>query len=452
MSNPIDRIEITGGHLDVSLIEVGVSGPAGTGLTGPEKADIYNRLDIIEDEIALDAETGIVCPLDFGAAGDNSTNDHAAIMAAYNALPASGGVLHLAGRTYYSASAITFTAGKPITIDGGAMAEVAGVPKGGAIRFSDGSSGITFNHQSGPTLRNVGIFTSKAGALRTAGTGNGLTFNAPLVSMQNVLVSGFGNDGIHYNAGLVANGQTGNFGTFTNVMSFYNGRDGIHLEGDDSNVHQWIGANVILNRRYGIYNHTFYHNTFTGAHAYGNVAGDYYDRSNSSMWLNPYSEGGAGKFIIHDASRVGTLIMGADVANFAAPIVHLTNGTSVWSIMTEAFARNAVNDLGWTIIRNGVSLTAPRYGDPVSGTVWETVPGVVVADSATLRNRAGGQIASHWGSGTDTNMRIDAKKLGFYEALPVVKPTVSGAKGGNAALTSLVTALKNLGLITDSTS
>lgn len=43
-------------------------------------------------------------------------------------------------------------------------------------------------------------------------------------------------------------------------------------------------------------------------------------------------------------------------------------------------------------------------------------------------------------------------RSGFYGAAPVAKPTVTGAKGGNAALASLITALANLGLITDGTS
>jgi hypothetical protein len=43
------------------------------------------------------------------------------------------------------------------------------------------------------------------------------------------------------------------------------------------------------------------------------------------------------------------------------------------------------------------------------------------------------------------------RKLGFYNTTPVSKPTVSGSRGGNAALASLCTALANLGLITDST-
>lgn len=41
--------------------------------------------------------------------------------------------------------------------------------------------------------------------------------------------------------------------------------------------------------------------------------------------------------------------------------------------------------------------------------------------------------------------------LGFYGQTPVAKPTITGSKGGNAALASLLTALADLGLITDST-
>lgn len=44
-------------------------------------------------------------------------------------------------------------------------------------------------------------------------------------------------------------------------------------------------------------------------------------------------------------------------------------------------------------------------------------------------------------------------KLGFFgKNPPVVKPTVTGSKGANAALTSLMAALVALGLVTDTTS
>lgn len=42
--------------------------------------------------------------------------------------------------------------------------------------------------------------------------------------------------------------------------------------------------------------------------------------------------------------------------------------------------------------------------------------------------------------------------LGFFGTSPIAKPTVTGSRGGNAALASLITALANLGLVVDSTS
>ena len=40
--------------------------------------------------------------------------------------------------------------------------------------------------------------------------------------------------------------------------------------------------------------------------------------------------------------------------------------------------------------------------------------------------------------------------LGFFGATPVAKPDIAGAKGGNVALANLLTALANLGILTDS--
>lgn len=53
--------------------------------------------------------------------------------------------------------------------------------------------------------------------------------------------------------------------------------------------------------------------------------------------------------------------------------------------------------------------------------------------------------------GATTPLQIASGALGFFETAPVIKPTVTGSKGGNAALGSLLTALAGLGLITDST-
>ncbi len=55
------------------------------------------------------------------------------------------------------------------------------------------------------------------------------------------------------------------------------------------------------------------------------------------------------------------------------------------------------------------------------------------------------------GSGT-TQIEIDGTKIGFFTVTPITRPDVTGSRGANAALASVLTELENLGLITDSSS
>jgi hypothetical protein len=75
---------------------------------------------------------------------------------------------------------------------------------------------------------------------------------------------------------------------------------------------------------------------------------------------------------------------------------------------------------------------------------------VAIAGGATTIS--GGTIEVGIGAGEDVSVCNATGDLGFYGATRVPKQTVTGSRGGNAALASLLTALANLGLITDSTS
>lgn len=57
-----------------------------------------------------------------------------------------------------------------------------------------------------------------------------------------------------------------------------------------------------------------------------------------------------------------------------------------------------------------------------------------------------------FGAGGNVQLGSGASTIGFYGATPGAKPAVTGSKGANAALTSLLSALATLGLITDSSS
>jgi hypothetical protein len=72
------------------------------------------------------------------------------------------------------------------------------------------------------------------------------------------------------------------------------------------------------------------------------------------------------------------------------------------------------------------------------------------AIGATRLNSAGGQTCRIL-VGNSTRFTADATGIGFYAAAGVAQQTITGSKGANAALASLMTALAALGLVVDST-
>ena len=100
----------------------------------------------------------------------------------------------------------------------------------------------------------------------------------------------------------------------------------------------------------------------------------------------------------------------------------------VWS--TAAGGVWLVNDSGFASAVSGTTNTIAKFtGTNVVGNSSVTDDGTTVAIS--------------------TQLQIDGNS-GFNGTAPIAKPTVSGSRGGNAALASLLTALANYGLITDS--
>jgi len=104
-------------------------------------------------------------------------------------------------------------------------------------------------------------------------------------------------------------------------------------------------------------------------------------------------------------------------------------------------------------------------------TVFQSTPSAV--NYPVLRSASDANVLMFSeGSSADVNLRLGSKGigavvlesstggaaliagsgvLGFHGTAAVAKPTISGAKGGNVALTNLITALSNYGLITDTT-
>jgi len=130
-----------------------------------------------------------------------------------------------------------------------------------------------------------------------------------------------------------------------------------------------------------------------------------------------------------------------------------------------AFTENAQDvSAGGTAIVGGAFLS--RGGDAAgaatskTGGNWTARPGAGATANGTLALQDGSN--NSWltidttlelkdGASGTKRVEVDGTGLGFFGSAPIAKPTVNGAKGGNAALTSLCTQLSNLGLINDTT-
>lgn len=103
------------------------------------------------------------------------------------------------------------------------------------------------------------------------------------------------------------------------------------------------------------------------------------------------------------------------------------------------------------------SLTTPVNYIEIQGTTTATPVQVVTRGSDTnigfdIRPKGTGTIRLRGGTAGTAQVQVNDTGVGFFSTNPIAKPTVSGSRGGNAALQSLLTALANLGLITDSSS
>lgn len=86
-----------------------------------------------------------------------------------------------------------------------------------------------------------------------------------------------------------------------------------------------------------------------------------------------------------------------------------------------------------------------------SGTVTSLHQHSTTIEGGTTLTFMDGNTISFTGA-NGTRIGLDGtQKMGFYGATPIIRPSVTGAKGGNAALTSLIAQLVALGIITDST-
>lgn len=158
---------------------------------------------------------------------------------------------------------------------------------------------------------------------------------------------------------------------------------------------------------------------------------------------------------------IGGLTVGtADIrtATGATIVAGRTSNTGAGS-QPGAYAVYAPNASGTAMIwgQMRVSISNATAGSEASSLIFSTRVAGSFVDAMTL-NGSGNLLV---GTSTDgmtasgslavaQDFAHRGSKLGFYNTAPATKQTITGSRGGNAALASLLTALATTGLITDS--
>lgn len=96
-----------------------------------------------------------------------------------------------------------------------------------------------------------------------------------------------------------------------------------------------------------------------------------------------------------------------------------------------------------------IGQSASQFGRDMARLTWEWI--VATDASRTGKGKLWAGDSAAWREALGWGSSGTAAQLGFFGTAPIVKPAATGSRGGNVALASLLTALANLGLITDST-
>lgn len=188
-------------------------------------------------------------------------------------------------------------------------------------------------------------------------------------------------------------------------------------------------------------------NTFIGGQLVWTVGGIDATAGSNNIFMNPNFGVGSNKVlnstgiaVVGDGNGYGTLVgPNTTVRPPAGDAVHIVDAVAGQQA-SYIFMRNGVKR--WQIRMDNSSESGSNAGSTLVITRFDD-SGANLGDAFYI-TRSNGQ---------STLAKASIQQVGFFgNGVQTSKPTVSGARAGNAALTSLISALSNLGLINDTTS
>lgn len=421
---------------------------------------------------------------DFGAIGDGVTDDTAAIQAAIDAVfNAGGGTVYLPIGTYLVSSIVKNWPGA-VTVN------IRGAGKRATkLKKKTGTLSPILDLSADLSVLDVYIELSDFWIEGNAKTNNGIkATRLARWSMRNLLIEscdvGIDNYGSLVFSAYDCTIQSNSYGYRSqksgtiraNLAQFFGGQIGANTIlgmdiGDASGVHIY-GTDLSANGTAG--------NTATGAIMLRATMDDetgYSSFSFNGGWLEAnygwalQTENCAGLFVslrdvVASGNEAGRV---ANIASiFSCEINNMDSGSTGDTVNIAATRSVVIGGLIHTLNDTSthrrhlcVGTSAANVDDTFSGNFKRHKLGTIdtlIGQSSQISGGGTNDFEIYQPSGevvlnvgATKPIRVGGGTLGFFNAAPTIKPTITGAKGGNAALASLLTQLAGLGLITDST-
>lgn len=216
----------------------------------------------------------------FGGVGDNATDNTAAWLKVFAAVPLSGGIIFFPPLTpsgtaaeYFFGSGIQADGSKPIWILGTASGQQPG--QGTILRFAAGVSGITLLNGAGGNGSRSRIEAIRViGADIAPGTNDGIHVQANQAQLVNVEVESFGGYGVNIDSATGDVAHNANMVRMDHVRCFQNWSGGFHTFGVNANAGTLTMCDASnQNGGWGIFEEGALGNFWFGVHLAGNAAG-----------------------------------------------------------------------------------------------------------------------------------------------------------------------------------
>ena len=440
-----------------------------------------------------DGGNGVYNVRAFGAVGDGTTDDSAAIQAALDAASAAKATVVVPPGTYRVLS--TLTVGSDTTIVGTGTID--------ALIPGD-QNPVLWVHADDVHIEGITVVGNKSEYVAATDYKHGISISsANRVTVRDVTTTYNKGDGVYVGAGETIGDGDGDPSTLIlleNVTSEYNHRQGLsvisaiglrvvggsysHTSGTAPEAGIDIEADISGHRLEAIevVDVLAHDNAGAGVMVVSALATDakgvrisggrLYDNATYGVWMNGARgvvvegvtiDGNAGSGVYAGGTLLDDVRIDANVIkdNGEAGVRIDMSGVTTrgLSVTRNAIVDNNTSDTGYSGLE--VTMTGPvvtianRIGN-VSGGHQEY--GIVTSSGVTAETHIGNTLtgndtaASSYGGTAANRTVIGAEGVGFFGAAPAGKQTVTGSRGGNAALQSLLTGLANLGLITDSSS